>query len=235
MLRSRSSLVLLLAVSPLSQAFHVVGIPGSSTGQCAANPRAASTPVMFDRPSGARQKEMPKGVPPAIADRISFATSGVKTANQIEEVGILWKTFKACYANEKLAVEAVTRNAAVLQPQYNSPRKIKGTYKLLQKRFGKKGATDIITRNPGVLICSPESMEKQSDDEIMKAVALVEWTYENKGAINVASQLYGIFLIIFISYGVTAKGHCEYGLWLFGMGSPFDFAWGVPYCDVPPM
>jgi len=185
-----------------------------------------STP---SRKSSRPSKEMPRGVPPAIADRISFATSGVKTANQIEEIGILWKTFKGCYKSEALAVEAVTKNAAVLQPQYNSPRKIKGTYKLLQQRFGKKGATDIITRNPGVLICSPEAMAKQSDQEIMKAVELVEWTYNNKGAINLASQLYGILLIIFISYGVTAKGHPEYGLWLWGMGSPFDFAWGVPY------
>jgi len=176
-----------------------------------------------------RKKQVPKGVPPAIADRVSFATSGVKTGNQIEQIEQLWQAFKSCYANEKLAVEAVTKNAAVLQPQYSSPRKIKGTYKLLQKRFGKKGATDVITRNPGVLVCSPEGMEKQSDAEIMKAVELVEWTYNNKGAINVASQLYGIFLIIFISYGITAKGHPEYGLWLFGMGSPFDFPWGVPY------
>ena len=214
------SLVLLLSCSAApSSAFAFAAAGGKVVG------RSGSTPLMM----AAREKIMPKGVPPAIADRISFATSGIKTANQIEEIEILWKTFKQCYANEAAAIEAVNRNSAVLQPQYNSPRKIKGTYALLQKRFGKQGATDIITRNPGVLICSPEGMEKQSDEEIMKAVELVEWTFENKEAINLASQLYGIFLIVFITYGVTARGRPEYGWWLWGMGNPFDFAWGVPY------
>ena len=58
-----------------------------------------------------RTKIVPKGLPPKIADRVSFATSGVKQANQIQEIEILWKTFKGCYANEKLAIEAVTKNA----------------------------------------------------------------------------------------------------------------------------
>jgi hypothetical protein len=214
-----NQLLLAASVSSIS-AFTIAGSAGRI------NIGRSASPLMMAQ---TREKIMPKGVPPAIADRISFATSGIKTANQIEEIEILWKAFKQCYANEALAIEAVSKNSAVLQPQYNSPRKIKGTYALLQKRFGKAGATDIITRNPGILICSPEGMEKQSDEDIMKGVELVEWTYNNKGAINLASQLYGIFLILFISYGVTARGHPEYGLWLWGMGSPFDFAWGVPY------
>merc|ERR1719247_1472046 len=114
-----------------------------------------------------RTKIVPKGLPPKIADRVSFATSGVKQANQIQEIEILWKTFKGCYANEKLAIEAVTKNAAVLQPQLNSPTKITGTYKLLVSRFGKAGAADVIQRNPGVLVCTPASMAKQSNEEIL--------------------------------------------------------------------
>merc|ERR1711908_13323 len=125
------------------------------------------------RKTESRPRQMPKGLPPKIADRVSFATSGIKTANQVEEVEILWKTFRKCYASEALAIEAVTKNAAVLQPQLNSPTKITGTYKLLCSRFGKKGAADIIQRNPGVLVCTPASMAKQSDEDIMNAVELV--------------------------------------------------------------
>ena len=147
----------------------------------------------------AREKIMPKGVPPAIADRISFATSGIKTANQIEEIEILWKTFKQCYANEAAAIEAVSRNSAVLQPQYNSPRKIKGTYALLNKRLGKKAAADLLLKNPGVLVCSPEGLEKQSDDDILKAADLVESLEKNKPLINGA--LFVVLLGVVAAFG----------------------------------
>ena len=93
--------------------------------------RAAAPAMLLEQRSGkadARARQMPKGLPPAIADRVSFATSGIKQANQVEMVEILWKEFKKCYATEALALEAVTKNAAVLQPQLNSPTKIKGTY-----------------------------------------------------------------------------------------------------------
>ena len=33
--------------------------------------------------AGERKRVLPKGLPPKIADRVSFATSGIKTANQI--------------------------------------------------------------------------------------------------------------------------------------------------------
>ena len=89
-------------------------------------------------------RKLPKGLPRNIADRVSFATGGVKTANQVEEVEILWNAFKSVYKNEKLAVEAITKNAVPVQPQYSSPTKIKGTYKLLIDRFGKAAAADII-------------------------------------------------------------------------------------------
>ena len=54
------------------------------------------------------QESIPKGLPENIADRVSFATSGIKTANQVDEVSILWREFKKCYASEKLALEAVS-------------------------------------------------------------------------------------------------------------------------------
>ena len=179
--------------------------------------------------SDTRTREIPKGLPVKLADRVSFATSGIKTANQIEEVGILWKEFRKCYASENLAIEAATKNAAVLQPQLNSPTKIKGTYALLKRRFGNKGAADIIQRNPGVLVCTPASMEKQSDEEILKAVELVEWLDANKGLIKAVSTTIYLSFVALISYGVAAKGNPEYGLPLLGqclLGDPGSLYYG---------
>ena len=91
----------------------------------------------------------------------------------------------------------MTKNAAVLQPPLNSPTKIKGTYALLKRRFGNKGAADIIQRNPGVLVRSPASMEKQTDEEILKAANLVAFLDENKLPIKIISG--GAFLAIVVS------------------------------------
>lgn len=175
-------------------------------------------------------RKLPKGLPRKIADRVSFATGGVKQANQVEEVEILWKTFKGVYRNEELAIEAITKNAVPIQPQYSSPTKIKGTYKQLVDRFGKAAAADIIQRNPGVLVCSPGALSKQSDEEIMKAVELVEFLDSNKEPIKIFSSFIGVALIAFISYGVAAKGHPEYGFPLIGqciLGEPGALYYGA--------
>ena len=103
-----------------------------------------------------------------------------------------------------------------LQPQLSSPTKIKGTYALLKKRFGKKGAADIIYRNPGVLVCTPMAMEKQSDEDILKAVDLVEFLDANKGIIKAVATTFYLSFVALLAYGITAKGNPEYGLPLIG-------------------
>ena len=220
-------------------ALLLVSVPLASSLACAPTTasrlgvvrRTSSVPTMLTKfDAGERKRVLPKGLPPKIADRVSFATSGIKTANQIEEIEILWKTFKACYKSEALAIEAVSKNAAVLQPQLNSPTKIKGTYKLLCDRFGKNGAADVIQRNPGVLVCTPASMEKQSNEEIMKAVELVEWLDANKGPIKFVSTAIYLSFVAVVAYGVTAKGNPEYGLPLIGqclLGEPGALYYGA--------
>ena len=119
---------------------------------------------------------------------------------------------------------------AVLQPQLNSPTKITGTYKLLVSRFGKAGAADIIQRNPGVLVCTPTAMAKQSDEEILKAVDLVEWLDANKGLIKFVSTFIYLAFVALVAYGVTAKGNPEYGLPLIGqclLGEPGALYYGA--------
>lgn len=217
-------LVGLLFTNALTAPNLVVGT-GSVVAQRAA-------PLMMARATAVRDdaKKMPKGVPPAIADRVSFATSGIKQANQVEQVEQLWKVFKGVYANEKLAIAAITKNAVPLQPQFSSPTKIKGTYALLVKRFGKKQAADIIQRNPGVLVCTPLALSKESDEDILKAVDLVEFLDENKGTIKAVATATYLAFVVFLAYGIAAKGNPEYGLPLIGqciLGEPGSLYYGA--------
>ena len=73
----------------------------------------------------------------------------------------LWEEvfFKKCYKNEEVEREMLSKNTAVILPQLNSPQKIKGTYALLKKRLGKKVAQEVVTKNPGVLVCSPQGLQ----------------------------------------------------------------------------
>ena len=74
--------------------------------------------------------------------------------------------------------------------QLNSPSKITGTYKLLVERFGQDGATDIITKNPGILSCVAESVAKQDDADILKAADFVE-KVEEKDTAGVKATTFG--------------------------------------------
>ena len=60
------------------------------------------------------------GLPPGIADRLSFQTGGSKVARQEEEALILWGLVKECYPTEEAAVTAVNKNSLILNPSMNS-------------------------------------------------------------------------------------------------------------------
>eukprot|EP00326_Haptolina_ericina_P019931 CAMPEP_0181200372 /NCGR_PEP_ID=MMETSP1096-20121128/17726_1 /TAXON_ID=156174 ORGANISM="Chrysochromulina ericina, Strain CCMP281" /NCGR_SAMPLE_ID=MMETSP1096 /ASSEMBLY_ACC=CAM_ASM_000453 /LENGTH=168 /DNA_ID=CAMNT_0023290719 /DNA_START=57 /DNA_END=560 /DNA_ORIENTATION=+ len=123
-------------------------------------------------------------LPPNIAARTSFQTGGYRNANHKEECLILWNTFRKCYPTEEMAVTAVNKNSAVILPNLNSPSKITGTHSLLVERFGQDGATEIIVKNPGVLVCTPASLESQSDEDIVNAANLVSNLENNKESIK---------------------------------------------------
>ena len=66
------------------------------------------------------------------------------------------------------------------------PSKITGTFELLVERFGAEVATEIITKNPGILSCVASSVAKQSNDEILKATAFADGLVENREAVKLA-------------------------------------------------
>ena len=66
------------------------------------------------------------------------------------------------------------------------PSKITGTFELLVERFGVEVATEIITKNPGILSCVASSVAKQSNEEILKATAFADGLVENREAVKLA-------------------------------------------------
>uniref|UniRef100_A0A7S0NTH0 Uncharacterized protein n=1 Tax=Calcidiscus leptoporus TaxID=127549 RepID=A0A7S0NTH0_9EUKA len=147
------------------------------------------------------------GLPPGIADRLSFQTGGYKQANQAEESLILWDLFKGCYPSEEAAIAAVNKNSLVLNPSMNSPSKITGTYQLLLDRFGPEGATNIITKNPGILSCVASSVAQQSDADILRAAEFVVAVEENKELVKLAIFGLGFAFFNLIGYRIgTVQG-----------------------------
>lgn len=144
--------------------------------------------------------------------RVSFQSGGQKKAGQEEEILILWREFKKCYKSEAVAQEMLGKNTAVILPQLNSPRKIKGTYALLNKRLGKKAAADLLLKNPGVLVCSPESLEKQSDEEIIKAADLVETLYVNRPILNAVAGVAWFSILGSLVYRISVVGGTPPGI-----------------------
>jgi hypothetical protein len=140
----------------------------------------------------------PPGLPPFLASRISFQTGGFKQPNQEEETLILWNTFKQCYATEADAEAAVNKNSMTVNPSMNSPSKISGTFALLKERFGLDEARRIIMANPGILTCTRQAVEKQTDDDILKATEFVTLVDKNKGLVKilVGSSFFAFFPLV---------------------------------------
>ena len=63
------------------------------------------------------------------------------------------------------------------------------------QRFGADAATEIIIKNPGILSCVAASVDKQSDEEILRATEFVVAVTENKEAVKLA--IFGIGFAFF--------------------------------------
>ncbi|KAL3925877.1 MAG: hypothetical protein SGPRY_003546 [Prymnesium sp.] len=154
----------------------------------------------------AREKLVKGGLPLKFAERVSFQSGGQKLPNQEEDILVLWKEFKKCYPSESVAQEMLSKNTAVILPQLNSPRKIKGTYALLNKRLGKQRAAEVFRKNPGVLICSPESLESQSDEDIENAANFVDTLQKNKPIVNAVAVTLWLSVAGSILYRISSVG-----------------------------
>jgi len=151
----------------------------------------------------ARQKLVKAGLPVKFASRVSYQTGGQKQTGQEDEIIILWKEFQKCYPTREKALEVLSKNTLVILPQFSSPRKIRGTYALLQKRFGKSAAQDIVEKNPGVLAITPETVGKTSDEQIMDAANLADMLETNKDVFKAINTAVRVGFIGAIAYGIS--------------------------------
>ena len=169
--------VAVLALASLAHGLQVGG--AGSLSMRHASRAAASLPTMGVRKKPSKpERYVPEGrvlrggLPEEVFARTNFATGGERTPETVGEIEQNWKAFKTCFASERLAIEAAKKNSAVFSPQFSSPTKIKGTYKLLCKRLGKQQTAELLMKNPGVLCNSPAGLEKCTDKEIIDAADL---------------------------------------------------------------
>merc|ERR1719272_957304 len=212
-MRTRKMVVALLcALLQAATGLRAAGLARPPHAAAAAAPRSAcavmapklkAKEVLLDP---AREKLVKGGLPLKFAERVSFQSSGQRIVGQEEMILTLWKEFKKCYPSEAVAQQMLSKNTAVILPQLNSPSKIKGTCALLVKRFGKKQAQEIMQKNPGVLVCSPTALAKESDESIIKAANFVESVENNKPLITAASGLLYASILGAFAYRIGTVG-----------------------------
>ena len=217
-MRTRKVIALLLcALLQAATGLRAAGLARPPHAAAATAPRSACAVMAPKRKAKevlldpARAKLVKGGLPVKFAERVSFQSSGQRIAGQEEMILTLWKEFKKCYPSEAVAQQMLSKNTAVILPQLNSPAKIKGTYALLVKRLGKKQAQEIIQKNPGVLVCSPTALAKESDESIIKAANFVESVENNKPLITAASGLVYAAILGSFAYRIGTVGACPPG------------------------
>ena len=113
---------------------------------------------------------------------------------------------------ENFLLDALGKNTAVILPQLNAPSKIKGTFAQLKQRFGQKGAQEIVEKNPGILVCSPQGLLKQSDKQILDAANLVETLDKNKPIIQALAGAVWIGILLAVGTRIGTVGATPPGL-----------------------
>jgi hypothetical protein len=115
-----------------------------------------------------------KRAPPEIYQKLKPTNSGTgRGLASVSEIDAIWSAFESAYGSRDRALEASRRNSQVLLPFINRPSTISGAHAVLVQLFGKAGALDIITKNPGVLACNPASLARASKQDIINAANLV--------------------------------------------------------------
>ena len=90
-----------------------------------------------------------------------------------DEVGPLWREFRACYPSEDDAVSAASRNLQVILPFVNIPSNIEGSWRVLCSKFSDAEALQIVSEHPGILANKPGELDQCSQDDIRRTVTMV--------------------------------------------------------------
>merc|ERR1740124_722283 len=63
----------------------------------------------------------------------------------------MWKAFRKVYGSEKAAIAAAEKNVIPILSFINTEANIRENWQVLQEKFDKDEARDIVTKNPGIL------------------------------------------------------------------------------------
>ena len=164
---ARASLLLLAASSPPTLA---AAFTSGASNYLADAPRARAADVAM------RLNQ-------AIIDLLPAEVRNNAIFAQAAEVN--WDAFSACYPSEEAGIAAVTENMAVILPYgadsqsagfyelgqaVDRSKKIAGSFEVLRAKPDNDEAAvlEVITKNPGVLGCTPEQLDKASAEEIRR-------------------------------------------------------------------
>eukprot|EP00320_Phaeocystis_rex_P022142 CAMPEP_0119056318 /NCGR_PEP_ID=MMETSP1178-20130426/1007_1 /TAXON_ID=33656 /ORGANISM="unid sp, Strain CCMP2000" /LENGTH=124 /DNA_ID=CAMNT_0007037039 /DNA_START=200 /DNA_END=574 /DNA_ORIENTATION=+ len=85
----------------------------------------------------------------------------------------MWNAFRRVYRSEKEAIAAAQKNVIPILSFINTEANIKENWKVLNEKFSKDEAYDIVTKNPGILANKAGDLRSSSEGEIRKSMALV--------------------------------------------------------------
>jgi len=91
-------------------------------------------------------------------------------------VRILWLELLKVYPTEAAALQAVSRNSAIVLPYLNRPNFIAGNWRVLNDMMREEEALEVITNNPGVLASNPAGLNLQNANVIKSTARAVDKT-----------------------------------------------------------
>eukprot|EP00965_Chrysotila_dentata_P241287 6204195-Pleurochrysis_carterae.AAC.3 len=130
--------------------------------QQAAPMRLRQPPVRCSQPTAMFGRGSSQKLPQVVEEcALSF-----KKTPEAGAVEALWRELRRCYADEDLAIQAITQNPQIINPVYTNPPSIISRSKsMLLEKMDEDRAIRIMLKNPAVLQCG-STLKNQSAEEI---------------------------------------------------------------------
>ena len=135
--------------------------------QPAVRPRGVLAPQAAARRTAAVQLQFGGGGLPAKIEALLEPTVDRKATVP------MWKAFRQVYRSEAEAIAAAEKNVIPILSFINTESNIRENWKVLQEKFPKDEAYDIVTKNPGILANKAGDLRSSSAGEIRSSMQFV--------------------------------------------------------------
>ena len=95
---------------------------------------------------------------------------------------VLWAALRSCYDDEQDAIAAAQRNTGTILPYLNAPSNIYGSFEVLTTMLGREEARAVCSKNPGILQCNPQALQRETPESIVRAANAVDFLEKPLGA-----------------------------------------------------